>query len=163
MSPNKNFKSIVSAIKLLGNVNYQIVVAGGTNPRVFNKSEALPPNINYIGYIQDEQLLALYRHAACFIFPSLYEGFGLPPLEAMACGCPVVVSNVASLPEVCGDAALYCNPYDPQDIADKIRRIVTDQDLREQLRQKGFERVKQFSWERCAEETIKVIQEVLEG
>lgn len=114
-----------------------------------------------MGYVSDAELRALYEHAACFVYPSFYEGFGLPPLEAMACGCPVIVSNAASLPEVCGDAALYCNPCSPEDIAEKISLLMADPRLREDLRQKGLERAKQFTWEKCARETFAIIEKVL--
>lgn len=96
-----------------------------------------------------------------FVFPSLYEGFGLPPLEAMACGCPVVVSNVASLPEVCGDAAYYVDSYNVESIAEGIHKVLTDETLRKRLIEKGLERVKLFSWEKSAKEHIKIFEEIL--
>ncbi len=92
------------------------------------------------------------------VFPSLYEGFGLPPLEAMACGCPAVVSNAASLPEVCGDAALYFNPYKPEDIADKILLLLNNDNLRVDLTKKGKEHARQYDWEKTAQETFRVIE-----
>lgn len=162
INPNKNFISIVKALNLLNNIDFKIVIAGSTNSNVFNKYEITKSeNVKYLGYIDDSELKALYENAACFVFPSFYEGFGLPPLEAMACGCPVIVSNVASLPEVCGDAALYCDPYSPEDIADKIKMLIENPSLQEELRQKGLERAKLFTWEKCAEETMAVIEEVL--
>lgn len=162
LNPNKNFQSIIKAIEVLGNINVDIVIAGGTNPKVFKRSNKdLRSNVKYLGYVNDGELRALYENAICFIYPSLYEGFGLPPLEAMACGCPVIVSNVASLPEVCGDAALYCDPYSPKDIADKIKLLIANPSLQEELRQKGLERAKLFTWEKCAKETMAVIEEVL--
>ncbi|ASA97020.1 glycosyltransferase family 4 protein [Anoxybacillus flavithermus] len=162
LNPNKNFQGIVKAIECLGDVGTNIIIAGGTNPKVFSSSNSsLPNNVKYIGYVTDEELKALYEGAMGFIYPSFYEGFGLPPLEAMACGCPVIVSNAASLPEVCGDAALYVNPYSPEDIAEKIKLLLSDDKLREELRRKGLERAKMFSWEKCAKETLKVIEEVL--
>ncbi|MDF9298573.1 glycosyltransferase family 4 protein [Geobacillus stearothermophilus] len=162
LNPNKNFQGIVKAIESLGNIGADIVIAGGTNPKIFSASnDSLPNTVRYIGYVTDEELKALYEKAAGFIYPSFYEGFGLPPLEAMACGCPVIVSNVASLPEVCGDAALYVDPYSPEDIAEKIKLLLSDDKLREELKRKGLERAKLFSWEKCAKETIKVIEEVL--
>ncbi|WP_339239751.1 glycosyltransferase family 1 protein [Geobacillus sp. FSL W8-0466] len=163
LSPNKNFKSVIQAIQLLKDIKVDIVIAGGTNPKVFSDSRDIgkTANVKYIGYVSDNELKSLYENAAGFIYPSFYEGFGLPPLEAMACGCPVIVSNVASLPEVCGDAALYIDPYSPEDIAEKIKLLLSDDKLRKELRRKGLERAKMFSWEKCAEETIKVIEEVL--
>lgn len=162
MNPNKNFRSIVQAVELLGDMGFDIVIAGGTNPKIFSQSElSLPNNVKHVGYVSDGELRALYGQASCFIYPSFYEGFGLPPLEAMACGCPVIVSQAASLPEVCGDAALYCNPHCPEDIAKKIALMMSDDDLRAKFRQKGLERAELFTWEKCARETMKLIQEVL--
>jgi glycosyltransferase involved in cell wall biosynthesis len=98
------------------------------------------------GYVTEAELHALYRHAACFVYPSLYEGFGLPPLEAMACGCPTIVSRMASLPEVCGDAALYCDPSEPADIARRIGEVMESQTLGQELRRRGFEQAARFRW-----------------
>ena len=98
-----------------------------------------------------------------FVFPSLYEGFGLPPLEAMASGTPVVTSNVSSLPEVTGDAALLVNPYEVSEIKDGIKRILTDPELCAELREKGIARVKEFSWEQSVARTMTVYREVAEN
>jgi glycosyltransferase involved in cell wall biosynthesis len=111
--------------------------------------------------VSDDELKSLYANAACFIYPSLYEGFGLPPLEAMSSGCPVIAACAGSLPEVCGDAALYCNPRSPQDIADKIKMMMGDEALRKELRSRGFSRIKNFTWEKCTKETLSVIRTVL--
>jgi glycosyltransferase involved in cell wall biosynthesis len=162
LDPRKNFALLVQALELLGTQDYEIVVAGGTNPRVFQSSHADHlKHVKYLGYVSDGELRSLYEHATCFIYPSLYEGFGLPPLEAMVCGCPVIVSDAASLPEVCGDAALYCDPNDPADIADKIRRLMHDPELRDELRSKGLKQARKFSWEKCARGTLEVIDQVL--
>lgn len=162
LNPNKNFQGIVKAIESLGDIGTDIVIAGGVNPKIFSSFNAsLPNSAKYIGYVTDEELKALYEQAIGFIYPSFYEGFGLPPLEAMACGCPVIVSNVASLPEVCGDAALYVDPYNPDDIATKIKILLSDDNLREELSRKGLERAKLFSWEKCAKEIMKIIEEVI--
>lgn len=163
MNPNKNFRSIVRAAEIAGGTEYDVVIAGGTHPKVFGSSaEPDYGGYKYVGYVSDSQLRTLYEHADCFIYPSFYEGFGLPPLEAMASGCPVIVSDRASLPEVCGDAALYCDPHDPSDIAKQLVRIMGDSELRETLRTKGLERSRQFSWEKCSTELLAVIREVLE-
>jgi glycosyltransferase involved in cell wall biosynthesis len=98
--------------------------------------------------VPDRTLSALYRRASVFAFPSLYEGFGLPPLEAMACGTPVVTSGLSSLPEVLGDAAVFVDPWSTSDIADGLERALTDEPLRALLRAKGLLRVKSFSWDR---------------
>jgi glycosyltransferase involved in cell wall biosynthesis len=162
MNPNKNFTGLASAITLLGDVKFKVVIAGGANSKVFGgRSASLPNFVTQVGYVSDDELKLLYKYAACFVYPSFYEGFGLPPLEAMAAGCPVIVSNAASLPEVCGDAALYCEPNNPSDIAEKIQRLMSDKSLRNELREKGFEHVKQFTWDKCAKETWAVIEKVL--
>jgi glycosyltransferase involved in cell wall biosynthesis len=93
----------------------------------------------------------------------LYEGFGLPPLEAMSCGCPVVVSNAAALPEVCGEAAVYCDPHDPADIARSIMRVMEDDALREDLRRRGYAQAREFTWDRSARLLIDVLRETWAG
>ncbi len=108
----------------------------------------LHKHVRFFGFVPDKTLAILYRLAAVFVFPSLYEGFGLPPLEAMASGTPVITSNVSSLPEVVGDAAVLIDPLQPDAIADAMRRVLTDAALRDDLRQRGLVRARQFSWER---------------
>jgi glycosyltransferase involved in cell wall biosynthesis len=103
-------------------------------------------------------LVEYYNKASLFVFPSFFEGFGIPPIEAMACGCPCVVSNVASLPEVCGDAAYYVNPYDVEDIARGIETVLNDEKLRNDLIKKGFENIKRFSWQDSARKIIEIIK-----
>jgi glycosyltransferase involved in cell wall biosynthesis len=159
MTPNKNFNAVVKAVRLLDGVDFKFVAAGGTNPKVFSNSAELPENVIHLGYINDQELKALYQNASCFVFPSLYEGFGLPPLEAMACGCPVISSNAASLPEVCGDAVLYIDPHRPEDIAAKIKQVLSDDSLRNELKRKGLERAREFSWEKCADEFWEIIKQ----
>ena len=112
------------------------------------------------GVVGDEQLIDLYRHAAVFVFPSLYEGFGLPVLEAMACGCPVISSNASSLPEAAGDAAILVNPRDVDALTSAIDRVLNDEDLRSVLRKRGINQSKRFSWERTAQETVAVYQKI---
>lgn len=110
------------------------------------------------GEVDDAELRALYTGALAFVFPSLYEGFGLPPLEAMACGCPVLASRAASLPEVCGDAVCYFSPYNVEEMAEVVARIAPDALLREDLRARGLERVKIFSWEKAAVKIARLLQ-----
>jgi glycosyltransferase involved in cell wall biosynthesis len=121
----------------------------------------LEPYVHFTGYVEEADLPALYNGAALFAFPSLYEGFGLPVLEAMACGTPVVTSSSSSLPEVAGDAALLVDPYDIAALADAMRRVLEDSALAAALRVKGLERARQFTWERTARETIAVYERVL--
>lgn len=150
LTPNKNFAGVVRAAALLKDLNVKIVTAGGANARVFNGVRLANDALISAGYVTDGELRALYESASCFVFPSFYEGFGLPPLEAMHCGCPVLVSDRASLPEVCGQAAVYCDPDDPADIAQQLRRVLSSVSLRSELRAAGFERARQFSWARSA-------------
>ncbi len=121
----------------------------------------LEPWVRFTGYVPDTDLPALYGGAEAFVFPSLYEGFGLPPLEAMACGTPAIVSNTSSLPEVCGDAALQVNPLDVEAIAGAIDRILSDHDLADDLRRRGLARAEQFTWERAAREVLRAYEQVL--
>jgi glycosyltransferase involved in cell wall biosynthesis len=160
-SRHKNLSGIEAAVRLLTGEQFDIVLAGGGNSRVFSSSSsASGEQVRNAGYVTDSELRALYQHASCLVYPSLYEGFGLPPLEAMACGCPVIASRVASLPEVCGDAALYCDPQDPADIAGKIRSLLHDDGLRLDLRRRGLERSAGFRWSRSAESVLTLLQAV---
>jgi glycosyltransferase involved in cell wall biosynthesis len=120
----------------------------------------LHKHVRFLGYQADDTLAILYRLASVFVFPSLYEGFGLPPLEAMASGTPVVTSNVSSLPEVTGGAAVLVDPYDVDSIADGLRRVLTDPQLAAEMRRKGLERAREFSWERSVEQTRQVYASV---
>jgi glycosyltransferase involved in cell wall biosynthesis len=116
--------------------------------------------VDFLDFVPDDDLAALFSACEAFVFPSLYEGFGLPPLEAMAAGAPVVCSNASSLPEVVGDAALLVNPREVGEIANAIERVITDSALRDELRTKGLAQAKKFSWERAARETLAVYQRV---
>jgi len=157
-SPHKNFNVIVNALNGLKSINFDIVFCGGTFSKVFNsKNLTINHSIYLLGYVSDEELRALYEQAVCFIYPSLYEGFGLPPLEAMACGCPVIVSKAASMPEVCGEAALYFDPLDPVSLADQIKRMIDDPSLRMELCNKGFQQAHIFQWVESARITWKIL------
>jgi len=112
------------------------------------------------GYVPDQQLKILYQQAAAYVFPSYYEGFGLPPLEAMANGCPVISSNQTSLPEVLGNAALYFNPNDQKEMQNKIQSVISDKNLRQELINRGLEQVKKYSWQECAKKTLLVYQQI---
>lgn len=116
--------------------------------------------VKFLDFVSDDDLESLYTHAICYCLPSLYEGFGLPVLEAMQRGCPVITSNVSSLPEAGGKAALYVNPEDVNDIAKKLALIMQDGELRKELIHKGYEQVKKFSWEKTAKETLEVLQKL---
>ena len=151
--PIKNFSSVIEAFQIVRKkYKIKLVIAGLTEKKFVQDRDII-----YVGHIPNDKLYILYSAAKCFVFPTLHEGFGLPPLEAMACGCPVVVSDKGSLPEVCGDAAVYVNPYDPQSIADGILKVLTDVNLRRNLIQKGYQQVKKFSWEQTVKKSLKVL------
>jgi glycosyltransferase involved in cell wall biosynthesis len=165
LEPRKNITNLILAFKKMALSDVHLVLVG-SRASVFANNELkdltqLQKNIIFIGYLSDDQLARLYNNAKLFVYPTFYEGFGLPPLEAMACGCPVVVSNTASLPEVCGDAAYYVDPYNVESIAEGMHKMLTDEALRQSLIKKGLERAKLFSWEKSAKKYIEVIEEVL--
>ncbi len=117
-------------------------------------------SVRFLEFVSDKELEVLYKNAEFFVLPSLYEGFGLPVLEAMSFGCPVITSNVSSLPEAAGDAALYVNPENIDDIAEKMGKLLKDNALKNELREKGYKQVKKFSWEKTARETLSVLQTI---
>lgn len=145
--------------------HYQLVLAGSRGPstgeilrRIGELS--LEKEVLVTGYVPREDLSLLYAGAAVFVFPSLREGFGIPPLEAMACGTPVIASNVAALPEVVGSAGLLVDPLETEELAQAISSVLTREDLRAALRQRGLERARQFSWERTARQTLQLYEEL---
>jgi glycosyltransferase involved in cell wall biosynthesis len=115
-------------------------------------------NVIFTGFMSDEELSIFYQNASVYVFPSLCEGFGLPALEAISYGVPVVASNATSLPEILGEAAVYFNPLSPPDMAEKINQVLSDENLRQNLVIKGFERVKKYSWHRMGQETREIYQ-----
>ena len=116
----------------------------------------LEQDVIFTGFVEEKDLPYLLSGAKAFCFPSLYEGFGLPVLEAMACGCPVITSNVSSLPEVAGDAAILVDPYDVQQISDAMARLLTDDRLSKELRNKGLQQAKKFSWKNAARQLLEI-------
>jgi glycosyltransferase involved in cell wall biosynthesis len=163
--PYKNLERLVESFDLLDRPDYQLVLVGKKDYfyerlQTFIAQRGLK-NVIFTGFVSDGQLAWLYQHAAAYVFPSLSEGFGLPGLEAMAAGLPVISSNATCLPEVYGSAAHYFNPHDSADMATKIREVLDDDKLRQQLISAGQIRVKDFSWERMARETLEVYREVL--
>ena len=168
VKPHKNLERLIDAFVLLRNDgldDLKLLITGSEISRYSTLRRAvhrhnLHQHVRFLGYQSEETLSALYRLADVFVFPSLYEGFGLPPLEAMASGTPVVVSNVSSLPEVVGDAAVLVNPYDPQAMADGIARVLDDLTLRETLTARGLARARAFSWPESVKRIRKIYQEV---
>jgi len=113
-------------------------------------------SVNLVGFVPDEEIGAIYQQAEAFVFPSLWEGFGLPGLEAMGLGLPVLAARASCLPEIYGEAALYFDPHQTDDLVKKIEKIKEDKELREELIRKGYEQVKKYSWEKTAKETLLV-------
>lgn len=152
LKASKNFGLIGQALQRVGDVALPpLAVVGATDARVYRGTAELPSErVRMLGAVPDDELHALYRHAAWFIFPSLYEGFGLPPLEAMANGCPVLAARAASIPEVCGDAALYFDPNDADSLAVRLRQIAAladPQALRRTLNERAAARLALYRWE----------------
>ncbi len=169
IEPRKNLSRLLKAYAMLRqwSKSWKLVIVGARNSwkntpiaSVLDHLE-LHKDVHFTGYLPEEDLPAIYNGADLFVFPSLYEGFGLPVLEAMACGTPVVTSNRSSLPEVAGEAALLVEPDDENAIAIAIQQILSDRTLAEELVLKGMERAREFSWQRTARETIAVYEEVL--
>ena len=167
--PRKNHRTLVRAFAQCRHDlhDHMIVLVGDAVHRFGSyhdsvRAERLEDSVHCPGRVSSEDLRLLYAGAAVFVFPSIYEGFGMPILEAMASGTPVVTSNTTSLPEVAGDAALLVNPKSPEDLGTALLRVLRDEPLRQTLRTKGLERVKQFTWERTARETLAVYREVCE-
>ncbi|KLT64010.1 glycosyltransferase family 1 protein [Pedobacter sp. BMA] len=160
LDPRKNLITLVNAFKSANQANLKLVIAGMVNKNFGLVDLDYSENIIYLGKVSDAHLAALYKNAVAFVYPSLYEGFGIPPLEAMQHGCPVLVSESSSLPEVCGDAAIYFNPHNTEELAEKIKLISENEKLRTQLKQKGLKRVTEFSWSNSANIIKNVINDL---
>lgn len=146
-SSNKNIVKVVEAFRAAKFDDTMLVLTGARDPRVFGYfGEVQSDGVRMIGYVSDQELRALYEHALALVFPSLYEGFGLPPVEAMTCGCPVVISEQPALVEVCGDAALHCEANDVAALARHLRALNDDAALRQRLSAAGRERARRFTW-----------------
>jgi glycosyltransferase involved in cell wall biosynthesis len=171
IKPHKNLERLIEAFHILRRhdaEHVKLLIIGdeiskyATLRRAVHRHK-LHKHVRFFGFVPDRTLAVLYRLARVFVFPSLYEGFGLPPLEAMASGTPVVTSNVSSLPEVVGDAALLIDPYSPDAIADAMRRVLCDDTLRDDLRRRGLIRAREFSWERSVQRVREIYREVMAG
>jgi glycosyltransferase involved in cell wall biosynthesis len=168
IKPHKNLVRLIEAFDTLRKTGFddlKLLIIGDEISRLpalrrAVHSHKLHKQVRFLGFLPDETLAVLYRLAAVFVFPSLYEGFGLPPLEAMASGTPVVTSNVSSMPEVVGDAAVLIDPYSVDSIVEGVRRVLTNPELASDLRARGIERAREFSWERSVARTRDLYQEV---
>jgi glycosyltransferase involved in cell wall biosynthesis len=162
LDPRKNFKNLLMAFRKIKDPGLKLVIAGSAHP-VFSDPllkdlvEA-DKNIYFAGYVSEEELAFLYSRAQVFVYPSLYEGFGIPNLEAMSLGCPVVTSDIPVLREVCGDAACYANPYSPMALAQAIEQVLERPALRSQLIQNGYVRCSRYDWRYSAQKIYDLIQ-----
>ncbi|MCP3917963.1 MAG: glycosyltransferase family 4 protein [bacterium] len=161
-NPNKNLRLVRDAIALVQDLNLELVNVGATNDRVFrrtrNDSDVRQRDL---GHVSDEALIALYKGALCLTFPSLYEGFGIPPLEAMCHACPVIAARSSALPETCGDAALFCDPHDPRELADHVRHLAETPAERERLIAAGTRHASGYTWARAAEGVLNHVRGAL--
>lgn len=168
VKPHKNLGRLLQAFEMLATrPPCDLLIVGKKegfltgDSAVLAAADRLAPRVRLLGAVSQDLLKRYVAHAQALVLPSLYEGFGLPPLEAMACGRPVVVSRAASLPEICGDAAVYCDPLDPASIAAAITRVLEDPGLQQQLRCRGIERAAGFTWDRSAQSVLTVLESVL--
>lgn len=155
--PHKNVGVLVQAAEKL-KINVAIVCARS----VFEKRLPVSPYAHYLGRLSDKELIELYREASAFVFPSLIEGFGLPGLEAMSVGLPVIAARASCLPEIYGDAALYFDPHSVDDLVEKIKSLLTDEKLRATLIAKGKSQAKKYSWRKMASQTWEIYQKELQ-
>ena len=163
LMPRKNIKRLLDAYCGIEHPDFDLYIVGGlyaTYADAQLSTYADRKGVRFMGYVQGEALTRLYRNAAAYINPSLYEGFGIPLIEAMQQACPVVVSDIPAFHEVCGEAALFFNPLDVRDIREKMQRIMQDDALRQQLANQGTEQVKQFSWVKSAERIKRMIEQL---
>jgi glycosyltransferase involved in cell wall biosynthesis len=168
VQPRKNHARLIEALAALG-PEYQdvhLVITGGRGwleGPIYQsvKDYGLAGRVHFTGFAQDHDLPALYAEARCLAYPSLYEGIGLPVLEAMACGIPVITSNISSMPEVAGDSALLIDPYDVDALTDALRRLLTDEALRADLIQRGFDQAAYFTWDRAAQQLREIYRRIL--
>jgi len=160
---HKNLRLLGELIRLYGKALPPLVIAGRANDQVFAKEAMSTGTIITAGYVSDAELKALYQKASCFVFPSLYEGFGIPPLEAMQLGCPVVSSSASAMPEVLADSALFFEPTDVYGLYNVLREVLGDADAASALREKGLDRARQYSWTSSAEALVKLCREAVES
>jgi glycosyltransferase involved in cell wall biosynthesis len=160
LAAHKNMSILGETARTLHARGFDLAITGGSKADVFRSGSPLPVPSKHLGRVNDAELRALYEQAACFVFPSRYEGFGLPPLEAMTCGCPIVASSIEAVTEVCADAVLYCSPSDPAGFAEGISRVIDQPELARKMRESGLERARSFSWQQAASEMIGIIEQM---
>lgn len=164
LAPHKNLAMLIDAFVSADLPGMDLVIAGGGNPRVFqNAGLRQAPNIRFLGRVTDGELKALYGRAHAFACPSLSEGFGLTPLEAMRMGCPVIATSAGAVPEICGDGALYVDPRDRTAWTDALKRISKDATLRTELSARASARSGEFTWSAAAEQVLTALEEVENG
>lgn len=165
LQPRKNITALIEAFSKIKKDDLQLVIIGKKG-WLYEEILAAPQkcgvqdSVKFLDFVGDDDLPSFYKYALCYCLPSLYEGFGLPVLEAMQYGCPVITSKVSSLPEAGGDAALYVDPQNVDDIAKQLAKVVSDKNLREKMREKGYLHIKKFSWEKAAKETLAVLEQL---
>jgi glycosyltransferase involved in cell wall biosynthesis len=161
-TPNKNFKLIAEAVGRLAAPDFDVAVAGSLDGKVFGGGGApRAPVMVLHGDVCDAELRALYENAGLFVYPSLYEGFGIPAVEAMASGCPVIASNTASLPEVCGDAAVYVSPHDAAGLARAIDELMREGGERKRLAERGKQLAERYSWRAAAQRNLDAMTDAV--
>ena len=157
---HKNLKVVFEALSLVQDLPVDLILVGGANAGIFaGPQSSESERIIRAGYVSDGVLKSLYQRASAFLFPSLYEGFGIPPLEAMHCGCPVIASNAACMPEILGDAALFFDPHSAEALASQIRILFSDDGLRRNLSERGVRRAAHYSWDRGAKDLIQTCRD----
>jgi glycosyltransferase involved in cell wall biosynthesis len=167
-SPRKNVRSLIMAFSTVLrelNKEHKLVIVGslkdeGSSLKELSDRLNISSNIIFTGFVEEELLPVLYNGSEAFIYPSFYEGFGLPPLEAMSCGIPVITSNISSIPEVVGDAGILIDPYDTSNLMNALGVLLNDDNLKASLSKKGLEKSKEFSWEKTAEKTLDVYSQI---
>lgn len=166
--PHKNLKRLIKAFEVLSSSHpaLKLVLVGKIDDfyksfQLLCQELGIEKSVIFTGRVSDEELKRLYQNALIYVFPSLCEGFGLPGLEAMSNGLPVVSSDSSCLPEIYGDAALYFNPNNTEEMVKAMSELIHNQDLRDSLIKRGYNRIKKFSWQKCAQETLEIYNSVL--
>ena len=157
-SKRKNLKNLISAFSKLNNQNIKLKVVGKVVKHLESDTFLKHDNIDYLGNVSNDELVDLYSNAKMLIFPSFYEGFGLPPLEAMSCGCPTIISDIPVLRELYEKAALYINPYDSENIKENILNLLGDPDMCNNLSELGLKQANKYSWKKSADKIINLIK-----